>query len=155
MAVQTTYVVGGAGKVLSNNDTGKAFRQKFSIDASNVNVANGDVLKLMNIPKDVYILDVVVEVITAEGATQTMTVGDYLIATDAEVDLDGYLVAVNGNSVAVSKTRDQLAEDTTAVAYAAGKLYTDALAYLGVLFNHAADAVVFDVTVIGYDFNQQ
>jgi len=150
MAVQTTYFKGD-GDALNNRDLGQAFTMRFAIDTATTNVASGDVLKLMEVPANVLVDDVIVNVTTAEGGTLTLDIGDYLIATDVAVDADGYHDGLNGNSAAVTKTSDQLAEDTTAIGYAAGKFYAAATAYIGVLFNNAADAAIFDVIVKGVD----
>ena len=150
MAVTTTYVVGD-GEALNNVDVGKKFSKRFKIDTSDTNVASGEIVKLMEVPINLNIEDVIADVTTAEGGTLTIDIGDYLIADDSAVDADGYHDGLNGNSVAVTKTSDQLAEDTTAIAYAAGKYYNAHTAYIGILFNNAADAAILDVTILGTD----
>jgi len=148
MAALTTYVKGD-GDALRNNALGMRFVEKFTIDTATTNVADSAILKLMDVPADTYIEDIVVEVRTAEGGTLTLDIGDYLIATEAAVDADGYFDGLNGNSAAVSTVRAQLAEDTTAIAYAEGKFYSSHNSFIGILFNDAADAAIFDVYIIG------
>ncbi len=136
------HLLAGDGAALSNNDTGKLVRIKKTIDFSKVNAAVNDVVKLFNIPADVLIQDVVANVKTAEGGTLTFDIGDYLKATDAAVDADGYIDGANGNTVAASKTSGG------ATAYASGKAYIADTAYLGLEVKNAADAAVIEVTVL-------
>lgn len=150
MAVQT-YALVGDGNAIGVNDFGKLFSKKVTLDTATTNVASGDVVKLMVVPKDTYILNVVANVTTAEGGTLTIDVGDYLTADDSAVDADGFLDGFNGNSAAATATRDQLAEDTTTLGWAEGKFYRAAGSYIGALFNNAADAAVIDFHIIGID----
>ena len=89
MAVTTTYVVGD-GEALNHVDMGKKFSKRFEIDTSDTNVASGEIVKLMEVPINLNIEDVIVDVTTAEGGTLTIDIGDYLIADDSAVDADGY-----------------------------------------------------------------
>lgn len=146
MAVQTTYLKGD-GYALSNVDSGSLFAIPFEIDTATTNVTSGDVLKLMTIPADTMIVDVIANVTTAEGGTLTIDIGDYLIATDVAVDADGYLDGANCNSVAASKTSDGTVATPTP-AYIKGKVYTSRNSYLGVLFNNSADAAIIEITVL-------
>ena len=150
MAVTTTYLE-GTGDAVPATAFGKTAVKKFTIDTATTNVASGEVVKLMTIPSETAILAVWANVTTAEGGTLTIDVGDYTTSTDAAIDADGFLDGVNGNSVAISQSRTiTLTEgtpNTIAPAYYAGKGYTAAGAYLGVLFNNAADAAVIDILV--------
>jgi hypothetical protein len=137
----------GDGNALNHQDGGKTFVVKRTVDCSANNVAQADVVKLMNVPANTFVKQVIVNVRTAEGGTLTLDVGDHAIANDAEVDKDGYHDGLNGNAQAVVFTRAQLAENTTTIAYAEGKFYAAATAYIGALFNNAADAAVIDFII--------
>jgi hypothetical protein len=146
MAVQTTYLKGD-GSALGNTDAGNLFTIPFTIDTASTNVTSGDVLKLMNIPANTLITDVIANVTTAEGGTLTIDIGDYTASTDAAIDADGFIDGANGNSAAATKTTDGTIATPTP-AYIKGKVYTATGAYLGVLFNNAADAAIIEITVI-------
>lgn len=156
MAVQTTYFVGG-GDAISANQTGRGFSIPFTINTATTNVAGSDVLKLMDIPAKTLIERVIAHVTTAEGGTLTLDVGTYLSADDTAVDADGFLDGANGNSAGVYDSATEtltLTEGTpntaaTSPAYARGKYFGDGTAYLGVLFNNAADAAIINIQVIG------
>ena len=146
MAVQTTYLKGD-GNALSNTDAGNLFTIPITINAAKTHVTSGDVLKLINIPANTLITDVIANVTTAEGATLTIDIGDYTASTDAAVDADGFLDGANGNSAAASKTTDGTVATPTP-AYIKGKVYTASGSYLGVLFNNAAAAAIIEITIL-------
>ena len=148
MAVATTYVVGD-GEALGSANTGKAFSKRFSISAATTGITAADVVKLMEVPANVLIQDVIVNVTTVEDSTCTINIGDYLIADDTALDADGFLDGVNVENLGITKTSDELAEGTTTLNYASGKFYGAHTWYLGILVNNTADTVVFDVTVVG------
>lgn len=148
MPTPLTHLVKGDGAALPGNRSGREFALKYTLDCGAVPIESGEIVKLTNVPASVVVKDVIVNVRTPEGATLTLDIGDYLIATDVAVNADGFIDGVNGNSAAVTKTSDQLAEDTTTLNYAAGKVYTAATAYIGVLFNNAAATAVIDVHVV-------
>jgi hypothetical protein len=156
MAVQTTYKVGG-GDALPGNRQGRTSALKFTIDTATTNVAGSDVLKLMDIPENTLIQDVIVDVRTAEGGTLTIDIGDYLSSNDNAVDADGYIDGANGNSLGVTKASDITLTDgtpnTISPAYHNGRFYDDGDEYLGILFNNAANAAVFDVYVVAVNCN--
>lgn len=149
MADSVDTYVKGDGDAVRNNALGMRFVEKFAIDTATTNVADSAILKLMDVPADTLIENIIVEVVTAEGGTLTLDIGDYLIATDVAVDADGYFDGLDGNSAAVSLLSAQLSADTTTIVYAEGKFYTAHNSYIGVLFNDAADAAVINIWVIG------
>jgi hypothetical protein len=156
MAVLNHLLVGD-GDAVSWNSFGKKVVITKTINTAAVNVDSGDIVRLLDIPAKMNIERVVANVKTAEGGTLTIDVGDYLRADDNAVDADGFIDGANGNAVAaVSSSTETLTltegtPNTAAFspAYARGKFYPAATAYLGVLFNNAADAAVIDVHVIG------
>jgi hypothetical protein len=160
MAIKTHLVVGG-GDAISNTRQGRAFALKYTIDASAVAITSGDIVKLLTIPANTLIERIVANVVTAEGGTLTVDLGDYLTANDNAVDADGYLDGFNGNSAVANSSSTEtltLSEGTpnTAAfgpAYARGKFYRAATSYLGALFNNDADVAVIDVLIFGVDMN--
>jgi hypothetical protein len=150
MTAITTWLKGD-GDALGNTTKGKTHVLKTEVDTSETNVADSGIVKLWEIPANTLVKEVIVNVTTAEGATLTLDVGDYLIADEAAVDADGFIDGANGNSAAVTKSSDELAEDTTTLAYADGKYYADALNFIGVLFNDAAATAVIEFIAICVD----
>lgn len=102
MSTKTTYLKGGSGAV-GWHDQGTSFATKFKIDTKKTPLLAADIEKLMSVPADTLIEGVLVDVKTAEGAAATVDVGDYLEATDAVVDADGFAAAVDANVVAASQ----------------------------------------------------
>ena len=152
MAIKTHLVV-GSGEALPANRTGRAFSLLFTIDTATVNIGSGDIVKLLPIPAGTLVEQVIAVVRTEEGGTLTFDLGDYLIADDTAVNADGFLDGADGNSAGVYKSSTfALTEGTPNTidpAYTTGKVYTAATAYLGVLFNNAADAAIIDIHVVG------
>ena len=148
MAVAKTYVVGD-GEALGSANTGKAFAKRFSISAATTGITAADVVKLMEVPANVLIQDVIVNVTTVEDSTCTIDIGDYLIADDTASDLDGYINALDVASTGVTKTSDDLKEASVTLGYATGEFYPTHNRYIGIVVNNTADTVVFDVTVVG------
>jgi hypothetical protein len=150
MTAITTWLKGD-GDALGCTTGGKTHVLKTEIDTSETNVADSGIVKLWEIPANTLVQEVIVNVTTAEGATLTLDVGDYLIADEAAVDADGFIDGANGNSAAATKSSDELAEDTTTLAYADGKYFADALNFIGILFNDAAETAVIEVIAICVD----
>ena len=152
MAKVTTYSKGTSGAI-PWNELGAAFAFGFSLDFSAAAASSGDILELLKVPARTLIESVVAVVKTAEGGTLTFDVGDYLIADDTAVDADGFLDGVNGNSAATSKsTTIALTEgtpNTIGPAYYAGKYYSTANSWIGLLLNNDADAAVVEVFITG------
>jgi len=142
----------GDGVRLPVTESGELFTLKKRLDTSVTGVTAANVAKLWVIPANTMVLDVMAIVRTAEGGTLTIDVGDYLVATDAEVDADGYLDGINGNSAAVNRSL------STDIGYGGGggantygKVYTANTAYIGALFNNTADTAVVDFIALCMD----
>ena len=141
-----TFACVGDGGALPSNLAGRLVVLTAVVACASNNVDAEDIVKLFDIPAGTLVQDVVAIVETAEGETLTFDVGDFLSATDAAVDADGYLDGVNGNSAAASKASTEaltLTEGEPNVAafspaYARGKYYT-ADSWIGATFNNAAD----------------
>lgn len=146
MVASNLTAVVGDGNALAAKDGGRLFVLKTTIDCSENNISADDIVKLWNIPAKTLVLDVIVDVTTVEDSTCTLTLGDYLIATPTtEVDLDGYEASMNAEAAASYRAADG------AAAYALGRYYRDALAYIGLLFNNAADTAVIEIMAICVD----
>jgi len=115
-----------------------------TIDTSADNVAQNDVLQLVNVPAGSFVLAVGVNVATAEGATATMKLGD-------GDDDDAYGATVNLNSAVKSCSMPGALTEATPNTYnpagSQGKFYASAGVIQGVA-NHALDAAVFTVAVL-------
>lgn len=104
-------------------------------------LANGDVLEVLQIPAKTQVLAAGLDVLTAEGATQTFDLGD-------GADPDGFLDGVNGNTVAgYSSTQG-------AVGFVSGKYY-DAADTIDIVLVNAADTAVVVVWAIVVDCTTQ
>tara|TARA_R110000803_G_scaffold38467_1_gene83214 strand:- start:2488 stop:2967 length:480 start_codon:yes stop_codon:yes gene_type:complete len=108
-------------------------------------LAGGDILQALLIPAKTYVLAAGIDVTTAEGATQTIDLGD-------GADADGYLDGVNGNAAASYASALALAEGTpnTIVGFSNGKYYS-AADTIDVVFVNAADTMVMRVWAVVVD----
>jgi len=99
-------------------------------------IGANDILEVMPIPAKTYVMQVGLDVTTAEGATCTVDVGD---ATDP----DGFLDGVNANTAASYATALVLAEaaPNTVLGYSNGKYYA-AADTIDIKTINAADAAV-------------
>jgi hypothetical protein len=99
-------------------------------------IGANDILEVMPIPAKTYVMQVGLDVTTAEGGTCTVDVGD---ATDP----DGFLDGVNANTAASYATALTLAEASpnTVVGYSNGKYYA-AADTIDIKTVNAADAAV-------------
>jgi len=100
-----------------------------TLDCDTTNVTNGDTVQVLSLAAKTVVLGIGMEVITVEGGTLTVDVGD-------GDDPNGYLSGANGNAAAGHETSFD-----NSTAYAGGRLYT-AADTIDVLFNNAADAAV-------------
>lgn len=132
----------GGGAELQNTVKGRCFNIHRRIDCSEVNVDSGDVVKLLEVPKDVLVMDVVSEVLTAEGDAGNYEVGDYNRADDTAKDADQFLATGNTdiNSTGVTKYSDNNT--------GGGKVYNDETAYIGFTPSINCDAAVIDVDIV-------
>jgi hypothetical protein len=152
MAKVTTYSKGAAGAI-PWNELGAAFAFGFTLDFDATGASSGDILELLKVPARTLIESAVAQVKTAEGATLTFDLGDYLTADDTAVDADGYLDGVNGNSAAVSKsstiTLTEGTPNTIGPGYYGGKYYPTANSWIGLLLNNDAATAVIEVFITG------
>jgi len=134
----------GDGAVLPSHGAGKSVLLQKTIDFSELDSGNGagaaDVVRLWDIPANTIIEDVVATGLTAEGGAATIDVGDFLKATDAAVDADGYIDGADANAVGISRAKGG------ATAFADGKAYAANTAYIGVTAVAALDAAVIRFT---------
>jgi hypothetical protein len=141
MAVQDLTPTNSGTNGVAAAITGKMAVFKKTIDCAVDDMGAGDVAKVFNIPANVRITNVTVNVLTAEGAAETVDVGDYTTATDAAIDADGFHDGLSINSEAATQSAGNGAE------YEDGKVYTAATAYLGILFPAAATVAKIQVVV--------
>jgi hypothetical protein len=108
-------------------------------------IGAGDGVEAIRIPAKSLVMAVGMDVVTAEGGTLTVDIGD---GTDA----DGWLDGVNANTVASYCSAAALAEGTpnTFVGYGAGKYYS-AADTIDVITVNAADAAVVRVWALVAD----
>ena len=120
--------------------------------ASATALGAGDILQALHVPAKTVVLKAGIEVVTAEGGTMTLDLGD-------GADPDGYLDGVDGNATAGTGYASALAvaEGTpnTIVGYSNGKYY-DAADTIDIVQVNAADtmelriwALMVDVSGIG------
>ena len=155
MAVLTHVALPGDAEALPAVQSAALFALKFTINCATTNVGAADVVKLFTPPADTKVLEIILNVKTAEGGTLTLDVGDYEVADDSAEDADGFLDGVNGNAVAKYSSNDYTLSEgtpnTVAPAFALkGKSY-DGTDYIGVLFNDAANAAIIEVTALCID----
>lgn len=120
----------------------KAFVLKNTLDFDTTPVAAADVVQALQIPAGTYVLNVFVEVITAEGAACTATVGDDAGANswDAATDL---------NAVAGTVTAGISGTDAYALT---GKVYTTENT-IDLTMDHLADDAEIVVYAVCFDLN--
>jgi len=134
---------------IANEDAGipasglnKAYVMRKRMDFSETPVTAADVVKVMIIPADTFVLQVITEVITAEGGACTATLGDTDGAAGWDADLD--LNAAAGTQAAAISGTD--ANGLT------GKAYPAELS-IDLTMGHNTDAAVLDVYAICFDLN--
>lgn len=160
MAVMAFVALPMARAAVRDNSTGTGIPANLpttvalsnTIDFSTNNAAQNDVIIALNIPADTFVSEVILEVVTVEGGTLTVDVGD-CTAAGVAVDVDGWLdgFSCNTTTTLVGYSRTITVNTSTGAvvgpAYYAGKLYTSA-GYIAVLANNAADVAVVKVTAI-------
>lgn len=124
----------------------KAFVLRNRIDFSVVNTTASATVQALAIPAGTFVLDVLTELITAEGSALTATLGDGSGANswDASIDL---------NTTAGTVTQATVGTDAYAASTARGKVYTAADTIDLVTSAAAADTAVIDVFAICFDLN--
>lgn len=111
---------------------------------------SGDTLKIFNVVEGMLISYVAVEVITAEGITCTVEIGD-------DADENGYLRAVKLTTAGwyqpdIAYGGKYFGDDTETPSHWLGKLYTSADT-IDLYFNHTTDDAVADFWIAGIYFN--
>lgn len=87
-----TYDITKGSGAPSALTTGKTFSIYRDVDFTTATYLTGDVLNVINVPAKSYVSVVGFEVLTAEGAVFTASIGDSVNAT-------GYVSSVNGNAI--------------------------------------------------------
>lgn len=147
-AADTTDITVGGKTKLSAQGMGKyTVLEKLVKFADNDTTAT-DILQIFNVPKDVIVVGVAAEVITAEGATLTLDIGD---GTDPDGWLDGYNANAAAGTVTSSFVKTLMYDgDTTGAAvtvvispaYSLGKHYTAADTIDATVNNASADVAI-------------
>lgn len=130
-----------------------------TVDAFETNITSGDILLLTKLPVGTLVRCVALEVVTPEGGTMTVDIGDHTTAaTPVAVDADGYLDGVDANAAAGTyycSTPGSLTEGTPNVynePYAQGAFYGSAAHWLTMTVNNDADAMILRVWVDAVQF---
>lgn len=100
--------------------------------------ASGDIIQLFNVYKKDIVEEIFAQVVTVEGGTLTVDIGDYTTGM-VEVDADGYHDGLDGNVAALSKSGG---------AYTGGRKAYVADNIVALLLNNAADAAVIIVEAV-------
>jgi hypothetical protein len=127
-----------ATKVISNTVD---FSKYLSATAVTVGCASADSVKVLPIPAGSFVVGIRVKVITAEGATQTVDIGD-------SVGNAGWGSGINLNAATDSFSFNA----TTTPTYGVGKYYA-AAADIYLLLNHTADTAVVQISALVADLN--
>lgn len=124
MAITTTYTL---NKSAGKNTGNLVYTNSIRVDGATTNIASAEVVELFKIPKGAIITFLSINVVTVEGGTSTITVGD-------AVDPDRYRTSTNLNaSAAYLGTNTGYvypADDTVDATFSA----------------NAVDAAIFDVS---------
>lgn len=86
MATQTLYTTGTTS--FSKGEISQIWRYDYFLDFTVATVANGDVLKIIALPKGSYVIGTFVTINTASTASTTMSVGDSGSGTRYSTTLD-------------------------------------------------------------------
>jgi hypothetical protein len=144
------------GQGVGNNDKGKAFCVRRRINMATAGDAltstgafsAADIINVFNVTEGMLVLGCAIRVITAEGATATVDVGD-------GDDDDGFLTAANLNSAAwypVNSTYGGAYVGLNTPSLYCGKTYITSDTIDLVVNNNSTDVAVFDLYVYGIDF---
>lgn len=120
------------------------------VDFSANNHDSNDVLNVLAIKAGFYVLSVIMKVVTPEGATLTVDIGD-------GDDPDGYIDGANGNATAGTEVVSDLAltngTPNTVTGYTAGKYYA-ADDTIDLIPKNNADAAVVRVRALCFDLSE-
>jgi hypothetical protein len=117
------------------------FSKYLSATAATVGAASGDSVKVLPIEAGTFIVGIKVKVLTAEGATLTVDIGDSLSNA-------GWGSGINLNTTTNSFSFNA----TTTPTYGVGKYYA-AAADIYLLLNHTADTAVVEISALVADLN--
>ncbi len=101
------------------------------LDTNVDNISATETWQALSVPAGAIVHEVGAVILTAEGATMTIDIGD-------GDDADGYLDGINGNSASLTKSSREY--ESTQNAFDGGKYYASADT-IDVLFNNDADTV--------------
>lgn len=129
MAVQTTYTTDSAGRTVARGRhiENKVFSKTVRIDCATTTIASGDTEEVMYVPKGAVIRAISVNVVTGEGAAETIDLG---VGGALTTWLDDKSVETAGTVHAGTAGYTFTADDT-----------------IEVLANAELDTAVFDITV--------
>lgn len=137
------------GQVVADRTAGarSEFMITNTIDCALFNQAQNDVSQMLSIAAGWLVRNVCIKVVTAEGATLTMNVGD-------GADVDGFLAGTNGNATGMSLSALALTEGTpnTITGYMGGKFYS-AADTIDIVWLNAATKAKVTITALVFDFN--
>ena len=144
MATTTDETIGG-DEAMPSKDEGQIFTLRRRYNCKTValggegNVTSGDTLALINIPANTFVWKVAVVKYTAEGATQTVGIGDGSATSGFITGCD-----LNSTTTEISSLTLSEAAPNTVSGYTDGKLYT-AADTIDAIFNNTADTADFEV----------
>ena len=118
MAITTTYTL---NKSAGQNTGNLVYANSVRISGADVTIASGEVVELFKIPKGAIITSLYVNVVTVEGGTSTITIGD-------GADPDRYRASTNLNASAAYLGTDTgfvyTADDTVDATFSANEVDT-------------------------------
>lgn len=148
MATRNLTVMTAAHPYAQTEGAGRCYTKSIVVDTGELNMAASDVAQCITVPGNTFVHSVRLEVLTAEGGTLTLNVGD-------GTNTSGYLSASNGNALTEAISAPvALTEGTpnTITGYSGGKYYA-ADDTIDVVFSAAADKCKFKLTAVMFDFN--
>lgn len=114
---------------------------KQRIDFSKKNVSSADVVELMELPAGAFVSELYANVITAEGATCTGTVGD-------GVDPNGYIASLDLNATGITTITGTHSGAVTAGTPAFEHVKYAAADTIDITMSNGASTAVFDLIVV-------
>lgn len=128
---------------------GRAYLKTAIIDTALKNIGAGDTVELINVPANSYVAMVRYEVLTVEGGTMTIDIGDGTTPAGFVSNLNGNSSGAEGVSAPVALTEGT---PNVVTGYSDGKYYA-AADTIDLVFDNAADAVKLKVQALIFDFN--
>lgn len=115
------------------------------VDFSANNLGSSDTMQLFDLPADVLVMLVTVEVLTAEGGTATIDIG--ITGGDVDKYMDGANINQSAGTVIVSGD----AGTAEPVAFENNGAYLSSAETVSVLANNALDAAKIRVQIFAFD----